>query len=176
MNQELIDIVDENNNPTGEIVERKEAHDKGLWHRTVHVYFYRLENNAYELLVHLRSKDKDSSPNMWDTRFGGHLEAGQDILEAGIKEVAEETGQKITSEDLEDGNWQGTSESSKHFSYNLFYHFKGDERDIRFDDGEVQEVKWMSLDAISQELIDSPKCWTQKAESFKKVQAFLKRK
>ena len=34
---EYFDIVDENGNPTGEIVSRDEAHDKGIRHRTAHV-------------------------------------------------------------------------------------------------------------------------------------------
>jgi len=34
---ELLDIVDENNNLTGEILEREIVHAQGLWHREVGV-------------------------------------------------------------------------------------------------------------------------------------------
>lgn len=38
---ELIDIVDEVGNPTGETVERNIAHTNGIRHRTAHVWIMR---------------------------------------------------------------------------------------------------------------------------------------
>ena len=76
MEKEYLDLVDENNNLTGEKELRSVVHSTGLWHRTVHIYFFRKINNIFEFLVHLRSKDKDLRPNCWDTRFGGHIKAG----------------------------------------------------------------------------------------------------
>ena len=35
---EYLDIVDDKGNPTGDIVSRDEAHDKGIRHRTAHVW------------------------------------------------------------------------------------------------------------------------------------------
>lgn len=37
--EELIDILDEYGNKTGETVTRKQVHEKGLWHRTK-IYTY----------------------------------------------------------------------------------------------------------------------------------------
>ncbi|MGN1182202.1 MAG: hypothetical protein ACI4SR_04275 [Faecalibacillus sp.] len=41
---EYLDIVDEKGNPTGQIIERQEAHKKGIRHRTSHVWILRKRN------------------------------------------------------------------------------------------------------------------------------------
>ena len=38
---EFFDITDENGTPTGETVSRSEAHDKGISHRTAHIWIVR---------------------------------------------------------------------------------------------------------------------------------------
>lgn len=35
--EELIDVLDENGNKTGEILTRKQVHEQGLWHKIVAV-------------------------------------------------------------------------------------------------------------------------------------------
>jgi len=174
MHEELVDIADENNELTGEVVSRREAHARGLWHRTAHIYFYRATEHGVELLVHLRSKEKDSSPNKWDTRFGGHLASRQGLLEACVREVREEAGIDISPDDLVDGGWFGKNEPTKHFSYKYFYNFTGDKGDLHFSDGEVQAVKWMTLTDIATALAEHADDWTQKSDSFKKIIAFFK--
>ena len=39
--QELLDIVDEYGNPTGQTVDREKAHAEGIMHRTSHVWILR---------------------------------------------------------------------------------------------------------------------------------------
>ena len=39
--KEFLDIVDENGQPTGEIVDRETAHVRGILHRTSHVWLAR---------------------------------------------------------------------------------------------------------------------------------------
>ena len=41
---EYLDIVNEDGNLTGEKEMRSVVHVEGLWHRTVHVYFYKIKN------------------------------------------------------------------------------------------------------------------------------------
>lgn len=45
---EYIDIVDENNNPTGKVKEKQQAHEDGNFHRTAHVWII---NDKNELLL-----------------------------------------------------------------------------------------------------------------------------
>src|SRR3989338_1296834 len=102
--EEYFDIVDENNQQTGEKRLRFEAHTLGLWHRTVHIYFFRQKDNQIEFLVHLRSKYKDLHPNCWDTRFGGHLKSGETIEKTVINEIKEELGLEIDLNSLIKGS------------------------------------------------------------------------
>ena len=59
---ELFDICDEQGNPTGDTVERSEAHAKGICHRTAHIWIAKQENGRYKVLLQKRSMDKDSFP------------------------------------------------------------------------------------------------------------------
>ena len=161
MTEEYFDIVDENNLPTDKTVLRSVAHAEGIWHRVVHIYFFRNNGNNLEFLVHLRSKLKDLNPNKWDTRFGGHLSAGQSVEDAVAREVKEEAGIEMNPEyliksfcDSYDGK------TNREHIYVNYYNFTGDLSELSFDDGEVQEVKWISFDEIEKEMKKDPETWT----------------
>ena len=51
MQEEYLDIVDENENLTGEKELRSVVHAKGLWHRVVHIYFFREKKEAQRRTV-----------------------------------------------------------------------------------------------------------------------------
>jgi isopentenyl-diphosphate delta-isomerase len=57
---ELIDIVNENNEFTGQIEEREIAYEKGLWRRTVSCW---IMNEKGEILLQKRSSNKKKNPN-----------------------------------------------------------------------------------------------------------------
>lgn len=69
MADELIDIFDENNNPRGIQKLKSEAHKEGIWHRAVHIWIYNLKG---EILLQLRSKNKELYPDRWDVSAAGH--------------------------------------------------------------------------------------------------------
>ena len=91
---ELIDIVDENNKLTGQVEERTIAHEKCLWHRHVSCW---IMNKKGEILLQRRSPIKSRNPNKW-ARTGGHVDSGEDVEEAIIREVKEEVGINIPKE------------------------------------------------------------------------------
>lgn len=94
---ELIDIFDEQWNPTGEILEKAEAERQCKWHRAAHIW---IVNPRGELLLQLRSPTKKSHPNMWDISAAGHVQAGESIIQGGIREMHEELGINITPDQL----------------------------------------------------------------------------
>ncbi|HAR99668.1 MAG: Isopentenyldiphosphate isomerase [Parcubacteria group bacterium GW2011_GWC1_36_108] len=172
MPEEYLDIVDENGNLTGEKELRSVCHEKGLWHNVAVAYFYRIKNNKLELLVHLRSKFKEQNPNKWSMRFGGHVEAGSTIEETVIKEIWEEAGVKILLEEIITGAksfYDG--ENNKEIGNSYYYNFKGDLRDLTFNDGEVQEVKWMNIDDIEKSMRNDSNIWDSQS-----INRFLIRK
>lgn len=161
MTEEYLDIVDENSNLTGEKELRSIVHEKGLWHRTVHIYVYQKQENEIQLLVHLRSKFKDSNPNKWDTRFGGHIKAGDTPEKSTLDELNEEIGLTPDSERLkfvEIYKYDGSL--NKEFCYTSLYDFNEDVSDLKYNDGEVQEVKWMTFEEIEKDVLENPSHWT----------------
>lgn len=177
MQEEYLNIVDENGNTTGEKELRSVVHAKGLWHRVVHIYFFRIKDDAIEILVHLRSKFKDLDPDKWDTRFGGHIDSGKSAEEAVLKETKEETGLEINLKDLLKGKANKyDGEKNKEFIYIYYYNFLGNKEELSFDDGEVQKVKWMNENEIMDSMKSNPKIWTGGNKGFMKTITELKSK
>ncbi len=176
MQEEYFDIVDENNVNTGEVKSRSQVHSTGLWHRTVHIYYFRKENDKYYFLVHLRSKTKDLHPNCWDTRFGGHVKAGETIEQALTDEIKEEIGLSLKYSDF----IKGLVRKRDHYPNNEFTHiffYKGpeDTSNLRFEDDEVQKVKWMDKYEIIKSMQTEPEKWSGSVESFKLISNELKK-
>jgi isopentenyldiphosphate isomerase len=94
---EYIDIFDENWNPTGEVLEKSEAKRQGKWRLGVGICFI---NPRGELLLARRSPAKKVCPGMWDVSTGGHVHAGEGIVDAAIREVREELGVDISAGQL----------------------------------------------------------------------------
>ena len=88
---ELIDIVDENNNLTGETLERWAAYYAGLWKRTVSCW---IMNENGEVLLQKRTANKVRNPNKW-AKTGGQVDSGETAEEAIFREVKEELGIEI---------------------------------------------------------------------------------
>lgn len=67
---ELLDIVDEDGEPTGVTVDREVAHRDGIRHRTSHVWLVRKgPTNALEVLLQKRAADKDAFPEIETVRW-----------------------------------------------------------------------------------------------------------
>jgi 16S rRNA (adenine1518-N6/adenine1519-N6)-dimethyltransferase len=95
---ELFDVVDENDIPTGTAT-RSEVHAKGLIHRAVHVFVL---NRNGDLYLQKRSLIKDMNPGVWDSSVSGHLDAGEGYADAAVREMGEELGiTDLSAEDLE---------------------------------------------------------------------------
>ena len=67
---EYFDIVDEQGNPTGQTVERKQAHRNNILHRTAHVWIVRRRGNSIQILLQKRCMEKDSFPGCYDISSG----------------------------------------------------------------------------------------------------------
>jgi len=94
---ELVDILDAHGKTTGKTALKSEAHRKGWFHPTVHVWLYTKDG---KILIQQRSGDKEIHPLLWDVSVAGHIGAGEDIEISAIREVSEEIGLKITGRDL----------------------------------------------------------------------------
>lgn len=71
---------------------RSIIHRDGLRHREVHVWFV---TPKHELILQRRGATKDTNPNMLTSTVGGHVEEGQDYMQAALTECLEETGIEV---------------------------------------------------------------------------------
>ena len=162
-----MDIVDENNKPLGITKERALVHKNGDWHNVAHVYTF---NDKGEILVHLRSPFKDLAPNCWDTRFGGHVLAGNMIDETAIKELKEEVGIDAKIGDLiECMVYKYDNKRNREF-FNI-YCYKIKEKDkVVFNDKEVIEVKWMPVEKSVEAMKKNPDKWAASSVSIELIE------
>ena len=99
---EWLDIVDESGAPTGARVAREDAHRLGVRHRTAHLWLARRRGDTVELLLQLRSHEKDSNPDRYDISSAGHIPAGVDWIPSALRELKEELGLEAAPEELID--------------------------------------------------------------------------
>ena len=92
---EYLDYFDADYNYIGK-AERNEIYNKGLWY---HTFDCLIVNNG-KLIIQLRSKFKKRSPNLLDISAGGHIQAGESVIDGGIREIKEELGLNVIESDL----------------------------------------------------------------------------
>lgn len=88
--EELFPIVDENGNVI-DAATRKECHSGSkLLHPVVHLHILNETKDA--LYMQKRSMLKDIQPGKWDTAVGGHVDLGENVNMALMREANEELG------------------------------------------------------------------------------------
>ena len=161
---EYLDVFTKYGEPTGESIDRKIVHEKGMFHRSIHVW---IVNSKGELLVQRRDSSKKTYPNMLDTSFAGHVSSNEGLIEAVIREGKEELGLEI---DLECLNYLFAIKSEIKVRENYYeneindvYLYEKDVKveDCKFTDNEVSEIKYIDFRVLekmwqdkSSELID----------------------
>ena len=161
---EMLDVVDRFGNPTGEVVEREEAHRLGVRHRTAHVWLVRKSRTkpgGFEVLLQKRSDDKDSFPGCYDISSAGHIPAGDDWIPSALRELREELGVVARPEDLHYVGkrlisslrvFHGRKFVNRQVSAVYFLWCDRDEDEFTIDPGEVSSVRWMEMGALKKRL------------------------
>lgn len=156
--KELFDVLDEKGDKTGIKKNKREIHEKGFWHGSVHVWIY---NSKGEILLQKRAKDKDYWPGMWDISAAGHISAGESIEESAVRELEEELGIKIDFSKLkkidvikDEKHAEEINYHNKEFEHVFLFRFDDDISKLQFKDGEVDKVKFISIEQLKKELKD----------------------
>ncbi len=151
---ELVDILDAEGNFTGQAAKKSEAHKHGLFHGTVHVWFY--TKNA-QLLLQQRGKEKDTYPLLWDVSVAGHIGAGEIVETSAIREVSEEIGLEITKDELQKiGVFKSVQKHHNDLMDCEFHHtylceLKMPLSNLKKQDSEVNDLKLIPLLQFSEE-------------------------
>lgn len=158
---ELFDIVDENGNPTGKTVIRHIAHEKGILHRTAHVWVIQRGGDRTDVLLQRRSAEKDSWPLCLDTSSAGHILAGDEPKESALRELEEELGIHASADDLhEAGTFRIQFQEVFHdrlfndneIAFLYVYEKPVAIEDLKLQKEEVSEAVWMEIGELAQRI------------------------
>lgn len=171
---ELIKCFDENGNEI-EPHTRAEIHSQPLkyWHGTTGIW---VVNKNGQLLCSKRGENLTQAPGCWQSRFGGHVKSGQSFLQNAVAELDEEAGIQIQEKDLHAIGGLRKHEASKHFGQLYACLFTGLLEDLRFNDGEITQVKWMSMEDFWKEFNENNEHWVSgcSLEDQEKIKQWLK--
>lgn len=126
---------------------RAQCHDGSmLLHPVVHLHVI---DSQGHIMLQQRSQDKDIQPGKWDTAVGGHVDLGEDVASALLRESREELGLTgIEPVHLMDYIFESDRERELvHVHYLVVDPFE-----VRFtpDPTEVQRIAWWSYDEVAQ--------------------------
>ena len=84
----MLPLVDEDGRVIG-TAPRSVAHEQHLLHPVVHLHVL---NSAGDIYLQHRPTWKQTQPGKWDSAVGGHIDAGEDVATALLRETREEIG------------------------------------------------------------------------------------
>lgn len=105
------------------------------------VFLYRINNGVLEFLWQRRSELVDRYPGYYDISAGGHINLGESLVEAAIRETSEEIGAEISEDDLKFVTMMPFNKNR--FAWVYCVDYTGRAEDFDFSDKEVSEVKWV---------------------------------
>ncbi|RJR31641.1 NUDIX domain-containing protein [Candidatus Parcubacteria bacterium] len=138
------DLVDENDHVIGKTT-FKEIVEKNLFHRLACAI---VTNSKGEILMQKRAPWLYTKPGMWETRIGGHVEAGETYGKAAIRELREEMGIKIKPQELK-FILKGGKNNKRHKYFRKYYTCIYDGK-IKIDPKEVSAYKWVDINKVRQ--------------------------
>ncbi|WP_152287148.1 NUDIX hydrolase [Flavicella marina] len=152
---EYIELLDNDNKPSGEKCLKSIAHQKGLYHASVHIWFY---TSNKQLLVQQRHPTKDTFPNLWDVSVAGHIAYKERPKTAAIREIEEEIGLTIEENELRN---IGTSTHKNQHANGIIDHelhhiyickLNAPLENLTIQQSEVSKIKLIPLDVLKFEL------------------------
>lgn len=149
---ELLEVLDFEGNPTGEILDKKQIHKLGLYHKEVALI---LINNKKEILLQKRANSKEIQPNKW-AWHGGHVSIAEDTIDAIIRETKEELGIKLKKKDI---NFLIKLKRDKMpnrqftFAYYTFCNYPIEKFIIQKE--ELSDIKWFKFDIFKDMVFSS---------------------
>jgi isopentenyl-diphosphate delta-isomerase len=149
--EEQFDILGTDGKKTGKAFPKSIVHDQELPHGIVFIWIY---NSKCEVLLQLRSKDKKTFPNVWDVSVAGHISAGETPLDAALREIEEEVGIRVGSEELLQVDFTSDvvpmqpNKTHPEFCWVYVLHRELNPQKLRIQESEIDAAKLLSIREI----------------------------
>ncbi|GIL78257.1 hypothetical protein Vretimale_7634 [Volvox reticuliferus] len=163
---EVFETFSEDGTPLGREF-RSVCHAHGIWHRAVYAYLF---NALGQLLIQRRSLNKKVAPGQWDLSVAEHLSPGETFRDGVVRGLAEELGVELSPQQLVALQGPLTpmhqrrllipEKGIKDFEFIEAYRLDGYEGPISFNEQEVIDCKWVSLEELQEEMSDRPDDFT----------------
>ncbi|MCK8058226.1 MULTISPECIES: NUDIX domain-containing protein [unclassified Fusibacter] len=140
---EYWDLYNEKREPLGRTMLRAASKPKGEYHVVVDIWTF---NSNAEVLVTLRDHVKEYYPGYWENTSGSS-QAGETSLQAAIRELHEETGIRVTAEDL---TYLGTFVEEAAFVDTYALCKDVPIHEIQLQEHETIDAKWIDLESLNE--------------------------
>lgn len=97
--EECIEVIDGQGRVV-DVLPRTQVHVRGLRHRVVHVWVYAWEQETCWVYLQRRSFEKQQAPGLYDWTATGHVDPGESMRAAAVRECHEEVGLSLCPEAL----------------------------------------------------------------------------
>ena len=141
------DLFDRNRNSLGRTSPRCRELPPGEYHIVVGVW---VSNSRTEILVTLRDESKESWPGKWENS-GGCAAAGETSEQAVVRELFEETGIRITEDELV---YLGYNFDGSSIVDSFFIHRDVEISELVMQPGETAAAKWVTLEELDEMAVD----------------------
>jgi isopentenyl-diphosphate delta-isomerase len=156
MAKEYVVLVDENDNDIG-VMEKLEAHQKGLLHRAFSIFIF---NSKNEMLIQQRAFSKYHSPGLWTNTCCSHPRPNETLKDAAHRRLFEEMG--FTCDLLVKSSFIYKAEfDNQLIEHELDYVITGHfDSNPNINPEEVQSFKWMNISDIKKDVNENPNQYT----------------
>lgn len=156
MNNDLVVLVDDADQPIG-YEEKIKAHRQGLLHRAFSVFLF---DQRGHLLLQRRTKAKYHSGGLWSNTCCSHPRPGEEPLQAAQRRLKEEMGILCPVTKAFDFVYRarvGKDLIEHEFDHVFTGHYDGA---VQPDPDEVMDYKWVSAEAVRDQLKRFPQQYT----------------
>jgi isopentenyl-diphosphate delta-isomerase len=159
--KEQVILVDSFDREIG-VEEKLKAHQLGLLHRAFSVILYRKHHEIIEVLIQKRNSSKYHSGGLWSNTCCSHPRPGENIIEAAHRRLYEELHLQCDELSLIGKTYyqyffdNGLSEHE--LDYVILGYWNDPLPEPNYD--EVEELKWISLDYLKNNLKAHPHHYT----------------
>ncbi|MBL7935225.1 MAG: isopentenyl-diphosphate Delta-isomerase [Bacteroidia bacterium] len=156
MTKEFVILVDEQDNDIG-VMEKLEAHQKGLLHRAFSVFIF---NDKEELLLQQRAFSKYHSGGLWTNSCCSHPRPNETIKDAANRRLFEEMGMSCDLKIKTNFIYKTPFENGL-TEHELDYVLIGNtNQNPIINKEEVENYKWISIADIKKDIISNPHQYT----------------